>query len=231
MAYSKSRSRKDFESQVALFKKYLRASQRRDIGHHIRSALLYSCIFQLCASLEEYCKSLIDSWIFEVRRSGLKIASMPERLRTYLLVSKQHGTYKSFCSSGDEKKLLDKLLIGNNNEFKLCNVNSPMIGFNSNIIYKGKSYPSPKNLRSVFNRLGIDDIFDEINRKTGRNYVDILRSFMDIREAIAHHAPPNLTPVDVDRYLEDLNIMTRTIDRVVYSHFSKSAGSSSWPSG
>ena len=89
-------------------------------------------------------------------------------------------------------------------------------------------YPSVKNLKILYIRIGINDIFNEVARRGQKDYKSQLESFLSIREAIAHQEAPVMTFQDVERHLDNLIDFINKIDRVVYSHITKISGEGYW---
>jgi hypothetical protein len=52
---------------------------------------------------------------------------------------------------------------------------------NAKQIHTDKKYPSPDNIKRLFNRLGIDKVFDKLNAKAKADVKANLQSFNDIR--------------------------------------------------
>jgi hypothetical protein len=89
-------------------------------------------------------------------------------------------------------------------------------------------YPSIKNLKILYIRIGISDIFNEVAKRGQKDYKSQLESFLSIREAIAHQEAPVMTFQDVERNLNNLIDFINKIDRVVYSHIAKVSGEVYW---
>lgn len=89
---------------------------------------------------------------------------------------------------------------------------------NSAVIVGNRKYPSVKNIKAIFNRIGVPNIFHRLNAITKRDSEKVLQSFLDIRQAIAHQSPPNLTYPDVRSYIRNVQGIVRALDRILYTH-------------
>ena len=98
----------------------------------------------------------------------------------------------------------------------------------SKIIVNDKKYPSPKNLKILFNRIGIKNIFSETDRFGRKDYELILRSFLDVRETIAHQESTDLTFEDVKRNFKNIIDLLDKIDRISFRHVCKISGKKYW---
>jgi hypothetical protein len=88
--------------------------------------------------------------------------------------------------------------------------------------------PSPKNLKILFNRLGLKNIFNVINKLGKKDYELVLRSFLDIRETIAHQQSISLTIEDTKRNFSNIKDLIDKIDRASFSHVCKESGINYW---
>ncbi|RYZ65603.1 MAG: hypothetical protein EOP09_13995, partial [Proteobacteria bacterium] len=75
--------------------------------------------------------------------------------------------------------------------------------FEGKALHDGSSYPSGKNLKKVFARVGIDNMLDRISSNLGRDAEVLIEGFQSVRTALAHSSPPALTVADVEALLED----------------------------
>ncbi|MDD4753883.1 HEPN domain-containing protein [Proteiniphilum propionicum] len=230
MSYSKSRARRDFETEsnklLKLAKKISYKSSPLTYDH--KQLINQSCIFLLSARIEDYTKNLIEDLIYSYRINGATLQQIPKNIRTKVLLDKQVNHYRTYYNSSDEKVLLKNIAI-DNSFYQLLD---DTIAFStqvhpSNIIGTNK-YPSIKNLKILYNRLGIKDIINELHRKAKKNISTAIESFLSLRESIAHQGAPTITFNDVERHFKNINEAINYLDRVVYSHIKKESGENYW---
>jgi len=230
MPYSKSRARQEFETEsnklVKLAKKVSYKSSPLTYEH--KQLINQSCIFLLSARIEDYTKNLIEDLIYRYRLNGANLGNIPKNIRTKTLLDKQVQHYRNYYNSSDERKLLNSISI-DNNFYELLNDTSV---FNtqihpSNIIGTNK-YPSIKNLKVLYLRMGITDIIVELNRKSEKDLKTSLESFLSLRESIAHQGAPTITFDDIERNFKNINEIIKYFDRIIYSHISNESGSTFW---
>ena len=230
MPYSKSRARKDFEVEssklLKLAKKVSFKSSPLTYDH--KQLINQSCIFLLSARIEDYTKNLIEDLIYCYRTNGATLEHIPKNIRTKVLLDKQVNHYRTYYNSSDEKVLIKNISI-DNTFYQLLD---DTVAFTtqvhpSNIIGTNK-YPSIKNLKILYNRLGIKDIVNELHRKAKKDITTAIESFLSLRESIAHQGAPAITFNDIERHFKNMNEAINFLDRVVYSHIKKESGEIYW---
>lgn len=230
MSYSKSRARKDFEIEsnklIKLAKKVSFKSSPLTYDH--RQLINQSCIFLLSARIEDYIKNLIEDLIYSYRHNGAILEHIPKNIKTKALLDNQLNHFRHYYTSSDERTLLKNISIENN----YYQITDNTISFTSqvhpsNIIGTNK-YPSIKNLKILYNRLGISDIITELNRRSKKDIKTAIESFLSLRESIAHQGAPAITFSDIERHFKNINEAINYLDRVVYSHIKKESGDTYW---
>ena len=76
--------------------------------------------------------------------------------------------------------------------------------------------------------MGISNVFNNADKRAKRSYEPIIQSFLDIRQAIAHQNPPDLTYNDVKHQLSNIKSFVSTLDRILFSHVSSIHGVECW---
>lgn len=230
MPYSKSKARSDFELEsyklLKLAKKVSYKSSPLTYEH--KQLINQSCIFLLSARIEDYTKNLIEDLFYNYRTKGATLANIPKSIRTKVLLDKQVNHFRAYYNSSDEKVLLKNISI-DNNYYELLDdtiVLSNQI-HSSNIIGTNK-YPSIKNLKILFHRLGINDILNELHKKAKKDITTAVESFLSLRESIAHQGAPAITYIDIERHFKNINETINYLDRIVYSHIKKESGEAFW---
>lgn len=230
MPYSKSRARRDYELESAkLIKLSKKVSYKSSpLSYDHKQLINQSCIFLLSARIEDYTKNLIEDLLYSYRTNGATLKNIPKTIRTKTLLDKQVNHYRTYYNSSDEKTLIRNISIENG----FYNLVDDTIEFTnqihpSNIIGTNK-YPSIKNLKILYNRIGINDIISELNRKARKDIKTGIESFLSLRESIAHQGAPAITFGDIERHFRLINEAINYIDRVVYSHIKKESGEVYW---
>lgn len=230
MPYSKSNSREAFELNSELKRKLaLEASYKnRNIKYAHQQLIYQSTIFQLCALMEDYFKSLVEDLIFSYKTKGATLNELPIEFRTSQLISSQIGSYQSHLNQPDQSKIIKKLCI-TKPFYNLLNDSEPFTNqIHPATIINTNKYPSEKNIKKLFQRFGFKDIFISLSTKYHKDFKVQLKSFTDVRESIAHQTPPQLTYQDVKRSFKNMNEIIDRIDRIVYRKIVETSSAKYW---
>lgn len=92
-----------------------------------------------------------------------------------------------------------------------------------------QKYPSIKNIMTLYNRIGIPNIFSVLSALKHRDYKNPLNSFLSVREAIAHQGAGAVTFNDVKNHIEFINELIYMFDKELYKNCCRVAGASFWP--
>ncbi|MBV9788968.1 MAG: hypothetical protein JOZ51_12375 [Chloroflexi bacterium] len=232
MPYTKSRARKAFDIEVDELIKVIREAHSRKCNlPNVRSHVLCSAVMLCSAKVEVYLEDVISDWINLINASGIRTDQLPRNFRAYYLNnSSTVSLYKSFFASNDEVDFLKKLSNTLGQDFRqvaIDGVNVPVL--QTRYIYADKKYPSPDNMKHLFNRLGISDIFSQLNKSARTDLKAVLVSFNDIRTSVAHQGVPvGLTAKDIGLRLKDVKRVVSHIDKILYFHVVKHTGAICW---
>jgi hypothetical protein len=230
MPYTASLSRIYFLRQTDDLIRYTKIKSNKKsatIPSDVMQLLFQAAIFRTSALLEEYLKDSISDWLSLASRHGHTCSTIPTNLK-WFIVSRTHGpSYKEYYLQNDEKKLLEKLNSMSSDGFMTDT--QPLTGLlNLSSIVGDRKYPSPKNIKALFNRVGIHNIFHHIDSITHRNTEMSLQSFLDVRGAIAHQNPQLLNYPEVTMHIRNVQGLVRAIDRILYKHVIAHNGGSCW---
>lgn len=231
MPYSKSKARKDFEATyIGLISLTRQISYKNvDLSYDHKNMIFQSSIVLLCSSLEEYLRVFVEDLFFSYKSNGAKLAELPINPRTFSLFNKQRTIYEGFIHNRDEAKTLEKLSVSNDFLYSVIDDNQILANhIDSKVIVNDKKYPSPKNIKILYNRIGLKNVFNETNKVGKKNYELLLRSFLDVRETIAHHESTDLTFEDVKRNFENINDFLGKLDRISYKFICSESGQKYW---
>lgn len=230
MSYKKSQSRIDFEQGTISLKRVTKkiSFKSSPLTYEQKQLIYQSAIFLMSPKIESYSESLIENIVFNYKSREATINELPDNIITRTIIDRQLTHYKNFINNSDERKLLENINHKNpyykmlNDDEKICDL------INAGTILATNKYPSLKNMKILYFRIGIQDIIKEIQIKGKKNYKDQLESFLSVREAIAHQEAPALTFQDIERHLNNLLEIINNLDRVVYSHITKVSGEKYW---
>jgi len=230
MPYSKSKARTEFEksSDDLLLSSRKASFKNSKISYEHKILIFQSAIFLLSALIEEYLKTFVEDLIFNYKSKNAQLDKIPDNFRSLLLLESQLNSFKTYINSGDESKILTRLST-NLPHYKIILNNEIFTNqIPPSLIIGTKKYPSIKNLNLLYNRLGISKIIIEIQKKGKKDYEMMLKSFLDVRETIAHQKAPSITIEDVKRHYSNINEIIGMLDRVTYSYISRKSGSIFW---
>ncbi len=231
MPYSKSRARLEFENKSHELISLARQISYKNVtlSYEHKNLIFQSTVVLLCSSLEEYLRVFVEDLFFSYKSQSATLAEIPVNPRTFALFHKQRTIYEGFINNRDEGKTLDKLNVTNTHLYSVVDPTQTLVHhIDSKIIVNDKKYPSPKNLKILFNRIGIRNIFSETDRAGRKDYELILRSFLDVRETIAHQESTDLTFEDVKRNFKNIIDLLDKIDRISFRHVCKISGKKYW---
>lgn len=230
MPYSKSRARIEFESAsnklLKLAKKVSYKSSPLTYDH--KQLINQSCIFLLSARIEDYTKNLIEDLIYSYKSNGATLKLVPKNLRTKTLLDSHVPFFRNYYNSSDERALLKNISI-EKSQYQIIDETQVFISqVQSSHIIGTNKYPSIKNLKILYYRLGIDNIITELNRKARKDMQTAIESFLSLRESIAHQGTSAITFNDLERHFKNIDETINFIDRIVYSHIAKESGEKFW---
>jgi hypothetical protein len=232
MPYRRSRARKRFQQEVDLLHKTVReAYSHQCTSGDVRRFALCSAVLLCSARFESYLEDLLGDWARTVGGVGITTEKLHRRTRAFLLNQPAVvAAYRRYILEDDESALLTRLetLVGTAHyEFGLDG--RPVPRFIGTYLYKDRKYPSPKNLRRLFNRFGFGNIFHDLNRLARRDTEALLTSFNDLRTEMAHVGMPvGLTPADIRQHIRNVAAVAGYVDRVFHTHVRRSVGSTCW---
>lgn len=226
--YRCSAARTEALERLRLLRAGAESASRRSIPANVRDMTYQSAIFQASSTLEEYLKQIFDHWLFEMKRQNRPGTSIPSQTRFSYLGREVADAFGAFAYSRDEKRLVQKLQDKSNLIDFAMGYSNVLPYITGEIAYKDRKYPSPKNVKALYARIGCDDIFGQLSSRLGVDAELKLQAFNDLRSSIAHGAPPSITILDVRRNIDDVQAIIKSLDRINHKEFSKDFGGGVW---
>jgi len=217
MGYSKSFSRKVADNYIMDLKKKIFISTK--ISYELQQLSYRIGVIQTSAILEEYLKTVFEDWISLMKLDNTKMDKLPNNIWLWCLIKAQSEHMKELFLSKSEAKLLKNLS-------KNPIIMNTIKGDNdiNGIVYpndmiKDKKFPSSENIKALFHRFGIDDIFKQIEIRFHKNIQHSIESFLFKRNEIAHVYPSqDLTKIDLEEHIKQILLFINYIDRIIFTH-------------
>ncbi len=229
MRYSVSPFRSEFDERTnALISTAYRAERNSKVSSDIRDLVFQAAILQSSAAMEDYIKRTFDAWAFRVKNTAANCNAIPLRTRISFAKGRLVSHFSALNYNADEAQFLRRL----EQETTLWQVLQGDLAipphFDGTSVYLERKYPSVKNLKVLYARIGVDNIFDQISRIIRSDAEMRLESFNSLRTALAHAQPPQLTYIDVKRNVLEAQSLVRGMDRVAHKTLSTYIGASIW---
>lgn len=196
-----------------------------------KNLIYQSIVILLSSSIEEYHKTFIEDWFYKLRTSNVTMAKIPDNTKVFGLLHNTEQLYRSFLyDRNNEKDTLDKLVNAKHILKKYVDDNERFdISWLAKNVWSNKKYPSIQNIVTLYNRLGIHNIFNSLSETKHRDFKNPLNSFLSVRESIAHQGAGAVTFIDVKNHIEFVNELIYLFDKELYKHCCRIAGSAYWP--
>ena len=231
MAYVKSASRKQFEQiHLSLLEQVRYVSKIKELRADIVHSVYNNAIFRASAAFEDYIKEVLEDWIDMLNNNNGCLSHLPDEIILFSLFKNQEKNFINYVSHGSESMMMSDL---NKCKDKLQALSSPDTPVKPVIVSKqlimDKKYPSKKNIKLLFNRFGIKDIFKAMTVKGKKDYEFMLQSFSDSRTELAHsYSSTNITKDTVIDNLNNVKEIVQILDRILYTHICAKSGSKYW---
>lgn len=184
--YLRSSARVEFERSITEIQTVIRQiAPPKQVDPDIRNYILGAAILFLSAKLENYISDLFVGICQEACLHVKAANGVPPSLLGWAFLNDGHrDRSKAFVARNDEGDfirltgayLADELVANGNNYLTMARFTG----------IDDKSYPSVKNVKRMFRRLGIDSIFSRLNKRLRCNAELNLRSLNSIRGSLAH---------------------------------------------
>jgi hypothetical protein len=232
MPYRKSKARLAFEADIARELALLRragASKIRDVD--LRGYVLSSIVSKGSVSLELYLEKIFSDWFTKLTTVPAKNRVMSPQLRVFLITHKHVNDHVArFLAMKDEGVYLDSvagtLALP---EWQTFDDSANVPNADLMCVIREKRYPSPKNIRRVFRRIGVQNVFAQLNAAAHTNVEALVQSYNDVRNDFAHDGViVGVNAADIRKKLRDLVRVANSIDRVLHKFVHQSCGAAFW---
>ncbi|SDT60398.1 hypothetical protein SAMN05216490_4271 [Mucilaginibacter mallensis] len=232
MPYTKSLARKTIDIEIVKMISIIKDTlKNKSISSDTRDYVLSCCIMLGSAKMEVYFEDFFDSWIQKVNALNLTSTQLPKNLRAvYLNQLFLVNGFKKLLFENNEPNYIELISNGLSDvHFHLTDESKCLPRLSAKKIYQNKKYPSPDNLNTMFKRVGINKVFNELNKSAKLDIKNLLQSYNDFRTAIAHNGiPTGINQRDVIDKLKDLQIIVYHIDKMLFRHLIKYTTMASW---
>lgn len=234
MAYVYSRARKIYRSAV---KDLLLSSREADTksctSARVQKLAHASAVIITSTKVESYLENLILDWGAAIGTGNFTVAALPKETRAFLLngTGIRNAYRKLLLVEHGERDFLRlaSAQIGPEGEYRFA-VDATVIGAGHlrSIIQEVK-YPSETNVKKLFSRCGLNDIFAACNAVAKRDVLPLHTSFSDLRTEIAHEGlPVGINGKDIRDRIQEISTLIGYFDRAFYKHSNSLFGPSAW---
>ena len=236
MAYLKSKARRAFDAEIdkmisVISDTFSSPTTSTDTKQYV----LACCVMLGTAKLEVYFEDFMGDWIKKVNAlTHLQSSHLPNNLRALYLNQQflNNAFRKIMTDNVDEGAYLDGISSNLSSDyFKLTDGTKNIPILHAKKIFERKKYPSTDNVKMLFRRVGINQIFAELSRRSKSDLQKELESFNDIRTEIAHIGIlGTMTDTDIIKKLKGLRRIVQFMDKVLYDHIATHTTTATWAS-
>lgn len=232
MAYSKSKARLSLENNLNGIVARTRLAEKKAIPVNVREYVIAASIFLSHAELENYIAdvfSLVAKGAVDRYMAG---SPMPKELRAHLFLTKSNlktaiGKHLGGSAERDLIKSVRYALDGEAVKLISTPAVPPLVSGKD--IYGTIKYPSEENIKKLFFRLGIDNIFNELGRILKKDAAALLESLGSLRTQLAHTGVlPGISAKDIRNKIGDTLRFAAALDRVLYAFLCRSYSQQYW---
>lgn len=193
----------------------------------LRDSALSSTVLLGFAAFEEYVKQGVEEIFASAQANAVLVQRLPGTVRAHVSIAAHLQRWTEMDSS----RLLGQLEVERTTGAFAALVDGTAVSasFSTYLLDRVK-YPKPNNLRALFKRLGIANVYGELDPIARANTSELLTSFHDARTALAHQGiPPGWTADDFVAKLDGLMVVAKALDRVLWNWTRQYVGAACWP--
>lgn len=229
--YDKSTARVEFlrslrEIEIVLKK----VAPPKRIDPDLKNYTHGAAILFLNAKLENYISDLFEGITQEICRHNASLKNIPKSLLGWVFL-KDGGEQitRRYLATSDEGEYILNMGVSLHD----C-INSEPDSYFTSTRFRGisdKAYPSVKNIKRMYKRIGLLSIFDRLNRRLRRDVEAELRSLNDIRGSLAHSGISGThTYQDVKNIISTIKEIVQWLDKETFYHLRSEQCAFAWKS-
>jgi len=234
MSYSVSAARKTTALDFKQIKSRIRKSQNKKIEPTIREYVVAASIFLAHATLENYISDIFSGFANGLQSSPVKGSEIPENLQAHLFLNKIDKTKIYGAAIGTHSEVDSLTSIAKSlkaNAGSVVDNSTTIFRFTGKDIFTNHKYPSADNIKKIFHRIGEPRIFQKLDIVLKSSSQSLLESLGSLRTQLAHTGQiPGVSPSDVIKRIEDVELFISAIDRVMYKLITSFSGQQTWKS-
>jgi hypothetical protein len=232
MPYTKSQARKTFDVEIDKMISVIKTTfSNIAISTDTKQYVLSCCVMLGTAKIEVYIEDFFDTWVSKINSTPLTASHLPNNLKAlYINQPFLNNGFKKLIVENSESKYFDSIAdqLGNSS-FHLTDLTKPLPRLDAKRIYSKKKYPSPENVEALFKRIGINKVFNELNKSAHADLENVLKSFNDIRTSVAHDGiPVGINDTDIIINLKQIKHLIYHIDKTLFKHINKHTTNATW---
>ncbi len=228
MAYAPSRARADCDLRLGELRRIGVSASARGVSFDIRQAALQGVIAQMHSALEEYFRRVIEDWLRALHLLGMTSGTIPLRLRTWYAHQPFFDEYKYYSYQANEQRFLDATSVSAY-DLAYFSAGNPLPATTAADGLIGTSgYPSEKNIKRVFSRIGIVDTNAYLSRKLGISLHLFMEAVSATRGSVTHKNAPILVRSDILSFENKISRLVRWLDHRLRKEIIASSSSAVW---
>ncbi|MGF6663310.1 hypothetical protein QF000_004978 [Paraburkholderia atlantica] len=232
MSYKKSRARTQLTVAYKGISDRLKVADGKGVDPMLREYVISAAIFLAHAEIENFIADVVAGFSQGVLAKAPKGSSLPGNLRSHLFLTKANALqiFGNYLVGSSEKELLKSFTSAiNGSAGDLLNDQKHITNINGKEIYGTLKYPSEDNLKKLFFRLGVNDLFQQLSAHLKQDAVALLKSLGSLRTQLAHTGTlPGISCKDVRKKLDDAERFVSALDRLMFRITSANLGATIW---
>ncbi len=227
--YEKSSARVEFERSIGEIETVIRLiAPPKRYDSDLKNYILGAAILFLSAKLENYISDLFKGICQEACQKVKSADGVPSSLLGWAFLNDGHRERsQNFVARNNEGDFirLTGAYLANEIISNVANYLTPerFSGIDD------KSYPSVKNVKKMYRRLGIDSIFSLLDKRLKCNTANNLKSLNSIRGSLAHSGiSGNYSYGDIKDHIGKVKRIVAALDKETFYHLRSCNADSAW---
>ena len=229
--YTPSSAREEFESSLGEIRRVLpMVGPSRQLNADLKNYVLGASVLFLHAKLENYISDLFKGICQQACEKQAAATEIPEPLLGWMFLADGHlERSRMFIARNEEHAFIEST--GEYLSTKLLRESSNYVTVNRFKTIDDKCYPSVKNLKRMFNRIGLKGIFGRLNARLRRQVELELRSLNALRGALAHSGVDGqLSQTEIRERVKNTQQLVAAIDKETFYHLRRTFHVDVWKS-